>query len=169
MLIWICMQIGCAPPPPPDVIFVSQETLLERVYGTEPPAGPYVAGSTTIRHKPSGCLTSVAPKTCWIRAPCCTNWCTTCRRSRRWFIPVRQRGGAARIWAAGAVVDGKGHQRPLCRDGGRSVHDHASVTLLAGGVEAERGGENVLAMKELSCCLRQAGAVKNREQNRRYR
>ena len=38
------MQIGCAPPPPPDVIFVSQETLLERVYGTEPPAGPYVCG-----------------------------------------------------------------------------------------------------------------------------
>jgi hypothetical protein len=44
MLVWICLQLGCEPPPPPDVIFVSQETLLERVYGTEPPAGPYVCG-----------------------------------------------------------------------------------------------------------------------------
>jgi hypothetical protein len=44
MLIWICLQLGCEPPPPPAVVVVSEETLLERVYGADPPAGPYVCG-----------------------------------------------------------------------------------------------------------------------------
>jgi len=30
MLIWIFLQLSCEPPPPPDIVFVSQEVLLER-------------------------------------------------------------------------------------------------------------------------------------------
>jgi len=44
MLVWICLQIGCEPPPPPDIISVSQEVLLERVYGDNPHEGAYVCG-----------------------------------------------------------------------------------------------------------------------------
>ena len=44
LLIWICLQIGSEPPPPPDIIFVSEEVLLERVYGDKPHEGAYVCG-----------------------------------------------------------------------------------------------------------------------------
>ena len=44
MLVWICLQIGCEPPAPPDLIFVSQEMLLERAYRDRPHEEPYVCG-----------------------------------------------------------------------------------------------------------------------------
>jgi hypothetical protein len=44
LLIWICLQIGCEPPPPPAIIWVSQETLVERVYGDQPHDGACVCG-----------------------------------------------------------------------------------------------------------------------------
>jgi hypothetical protein len=43
-LIWICLQIGCEPPPPPAINWVSQQALAERFYGAKPPTQAYVCG-----------------------------------------------------------------------------------------------------------------------------
>jgi hypothetical protein len=44
LLIWICLQIGCEPPPAPAIISVSEEALVERVYGDQPDDGASVRG-----------------------------------------------------------------------------------------------------------------------------
>lgn len=59
MLIWICLQIGCEPPPPPDVVWVSRTELRERVFGDVSPAGAIVCGlyddATQTILLPDGC------------------------------------------------------------------------------------------------------------------
>jgi hypothetical protein len=44
MLIWICLQIGCEPPPPPAVLFVPQEVMDERVYEEGDHGGTFACG-----------------------------------------------------------------------------------------------------------------------------
>jgi hypothetical protein len=44
LLAWICLQMGCEPPPAPDIVLVPKEVLDERVYGDQHHGGTFACG-----------------------------------------------------------------------------------------------------------------------------